>query len=85
MNLKYACLENVQTVNSVCHISPSEKKTFWPFFSLVVVILGWITSRFKSPLKLNMYTVCINESTVKLYLLYRLYNDFMLLSNINLQ
>ncbi len=42
------------------------KKTVLAFFFfsfasylLVVVILGWITSRFKSPLKLNMYTVCI--------------------------
>ncbi len=56
---KICVLENVQTVNSVCHISPSEKKRSGLFFSLVVVILGWITSRFKSPLKLNMYTVCI--------------------------
>ncbi len=63
---KICVLENVQTVNSVCHISPSEKQ-FWPVFFffffasylLVVVVLGWITSSFKSPLKLNMYTVCI--------------------------
>ncbi len=56
---KICVLENVQTVNSVCHISPSEKKRSGLFFLLVVVIFGWITSRFKSPLKLNMYTVCI--------------------------
>ncbi len=29
---KICVLENVQTVNSVCHISPSEKTQFWPFF-----------------------------------------------------
>ncbi len=29
---KICVLENVQTVNSVCHISPSEIKQFWPFF-----------------------------------------------------
>ncbi len=29
---KIYVLENVQTVNSVCHISPSEKKMFWPVF-----------------------------------------------------
>ncbi len=56
---KIFVLENVQTVNSVCHISPSEKNSSGLFFFLLVVILGWITSRFKSPLKLNMYTVCI--------------------------
>ncbi len=61
---KICVLENVQTVNSVCHISPSENSSacFFFFFAsylLVVVVLGWITSSFKSPLKLNMYTVCI--------------------------
>ncbi len=47
---KICVLENVQTVNSVYVIS---------VFFLLVVIFGWITSRFKSPLKFNMYTVCI--------------------------
>ncbi len=33
---KICVLENVQTVNSVCYISPSEKKKqFWPFFFLL--------------------------------------------------
>ncbi len=42
-------------------ISVRQKKNVLAFFffSLVVVIFGWVTSRFKSPLKLNMYTVCI--------------------------
>ncbi len=38
------------------------KKTvlaFFFFFFALVDIFDWITSRFKSPLKLNMYTVCI--------------------------
>ncbi len=59
---KICVLENVQTVNSVYVISVRQKKNVLAFFSLfflLVVILGWITSRFKSPLKLNMYTVCI--------------------------
>ncbi len=57
---KICVLENVQTVNSVYVISVRQKTVFfYYFFLLVVVILGWITSRFKSPLKLNMYTVCI--------------------------
>ncbi len=67
---KICVLENVQTVNSV-YISPSENSSglfllcffhhffFFASWLLVVVILGWITSSFKSPLKLNMYTVCI--------------------------
>ncbi len=43
-------------------ISVRQKKNvlaFFFLFFLLVVIFGWITSRFKSPLKLNMYTVCI--------------------------
>ncbi len=59
---KICVLENVQTVNSVYIISVHQKKNssgLFFFFLLVVVVLGWITSRFKSPLKLNMYTVCI--------------------------
>ncbi len=59
---KICVLENVQTVNSVCHINSSEKNSsglFFFLFFLLVVIFDWITSRFKSPLKLNMYTVCI--------------------------
>ncbi len=67
---KICVLENVQTVNSVYVISVRQKTVlacfcfFYNFFFfaswlLVVVILGWITSSFKSPLKLNMYTVCI--------------------------
>ncbi len=57
---KICVLKNVQTVNSVYVISVRQKKNVLAFFfSLVVVIFGWITSRFKSPLKLNMYTVCI--------------------------
>ncbi len=53
---KICVLENVQTVNSVYVISVRQKKTVLAFFFLllVVVILGWITSSFKSPLKLNM-------------------------------
>ncbi len=58
---KICVLENVQTFNSVYVISVRQKKTVLAFFLffLLVVILGWITSRFKSPLQLNMYTVCI--------------------------
>ncbi len=59
---KICVLENVQTVNSVYVISVRQKTVlalFFSFFLLVVVVLGWITSKFKSPLKLNMYTVCI--------------------------
>ncbi len=57
---KICVLENVQTVNSVYVISVRQKKQFWPvFLFFLLVIFGWITSSFKSPLKLNMYTVCI--------------------------
>ncbi len=59
---KICVLDNVQTVNSVYVISVRLKKTvlaFFFLFFLLVIIFGWITSRFKSPLKLNMYTVCI--------------------------
>ncbi len=62
---KICMLENVQTVNSVYDISVRQKKKrsglffFFFFFFFLLVIFGWITSRFKSPLKFNMYTVCI--------------------------
>ncbi len=39
---KICVLENVQTVNSVCHISPSEKKRSGFFFFFFARCYSWL-------------------------------------------
>ncbi len=64
MNLKYACWGMYKQLIVFMSYQSSENSSglgffFFASYLLVVVVLGWITSSFKSPLKLNMYTVCI--------------------------
>ncbi len=39
---KICVLENVQTVNSVCHISPSEKNSSGLFFFFFASCYSWL-------------------------------------------